>query len=538
MLNELRNVISNKDIDLVFHLEKAIDNNEFEIYYQPIIHTISGSLCGFEALVRWHHPSLGFLTPGQFLTPLEETRQLYHLDIYVIERVCQWYAEQVKDGKPVVPVSVNLSRIDFESTDIFRIIEALTAKYHMPHSMLNIEITESAISENAQHMHATIERFRNAGYQVWMDDFGSGYSSLNTLKEFEFDQIKIDMVFLSDMSERSKQIIRAMISMAKDISMITLVEGVETREQVEFLKSIGCDRMQGFYFSKPLPYNMLVPLLTEKGITFETDEDRQYYHRINRINLLSPSPFSFVDKDIRHMDKGIPLAMLEYRERDDEYVLIYQDDEFRQLMSTLGASDATDAIQKLIHFGILTREEIDDFFAQTISSGEHEINFKTNGDLCSARAMLVSSKQGHKAMLLSINNITQRMNINHEQLIDQSLMNIYKMYLRVSIMRPEKNELITVFSQDHHDISVDVVHKMDTLLEDYANTSVQESDRRKYMNFLDPATLEQRILESGRGFINIKIKTLDEDGGYSNKMYLAVSTGNHEVVLLVRYANL
>jgi len=105
-------------------------------------------------------------------------------------------------------------------------------------------------------------------------------------------------------------------------------------------------------------------------------------------------------------------------------------------------------------------------------------------------------------------------------------------------MRPEKNELITVFSQDHHNISVDVVHKMDTLLEDYANTSVQEPDRRKYMNFLDPATLEQRILESGRGFINIKIKTLDEDGGYSNKMYLAVSTGNHEVVLLVRYANL
>ena len=130
--------------DLIFHLEKAIENEEFEVYFQPIIHTISGSLCGFEALVRWRHPDFGFLAPGQFVGSLEDTKQIYHLDIHVVEKVCQWYAREKRAGRPVVPVSVNLSRIDFESADMFAIIEALTWKYRMPRNMLNIEITESA----------------------------------------------------------------------------------------------------------------------------------------------------------------------------------------------------------------------------------------------------------------------------------------------------------------------------------------------------------------------------------------------------------
>ncbi|MBR0307317.1 MAG: EAL domain-containing protein [Mogibacterium sp.] len=536
MPNDLRSIFTNQDIDFVFHLEKAIDNNEFEIYYQPLIHTISGSLCGFEALVRWHHPSLGFLTPAQFLPPLEDTRQIHHLDTHVIEKVCQWYSEQRDLGNPVVPVSVNLSRVDFECTDMFRVIESMTARYKMPSNMLNIEITESAISDNAQKMHTTIERFRNAGYQVWMDDFGSGYSSLNTLKDFEFDQMKIDMCFLSDMNDRSKQIIRSMISMAKDIDMITLVEGVETTEQMEFLKSIGCDRMQGFYFSRPMPYDQLVIHLKEKGIAFETAEDRQYYHKINRISLLSSSPFSFIDKGIRHMDKGIPLAILE--KMNDDYKLIYQDDEFRQMIGRIGASDAMDGIQKLVHFGIMTKDEVHGFLEKAIEEGENEIIFRTNGDLCSARAMLISTRKNCSALLLSINNITQRININHEQLIDQSLMNIYSMYLRVSIMRPLKNEIVTVFSKDHHNIPVDEAHDLSMMTKHYASTGVLEADCDDYLAFVDPETIEQRILESGRGFINTKISTQDEDGAYSKKMYLAVSSGNHEIVLLVRYANL
>jgi EAL domain-containing protein (putative c-di-GMP-specific phosphodiesterase class I) len=536
MTSDIKTIFSNNDLDFVFHLEKAIDNGEFEVYYQPIIHTISGSLCGFEALVRWHHPTLGFMMPGQFLTALEDTNQIYHLDIHIIECVCKWYKEQIDSGRPVVPVSVNLSRIDFESTDMFQIIEDIRSKYGMPRNMLNIEITESAMSANADLMRENVARFRNAGYQVWMDDFGSGYSSLNTLKDFEFDEIKIDMVFLSEMNEKSRQIIRSMISMAKDISMVTLVEGVETKEQYDFLRSIGCDRMQGYYFSRPLPYDEIVKVLEDKGIPFETEEDRLYYHKINRINPLSASPFSFVDGNIRRTDKGIPLAMIE--KKDDQYRFIYQDDDFKQLIETLGASNTMECIQKLVHFGVLSREEIDKFLDDVINLGEQTITFNINGDFCSAHAMLVSTKHDCHAILLSINNITERTNISHKNLMDQNLMNIYSMYLRVSLLRPELNEMLTLFSNDHHGFPADTVCNMYDFIHNYADIGVHKDDRDRYLEFLDPDTIEHRIRSSKRGFINTKIRTVDEDGNYSNKMYIAIAAGNHEISLLVRYANL
>lgn len=218
--------------------------------------------------------------------------------------------------------------------------------------------------------------------------------------------------------------------------------------------------------------------------------------------------------------------------------IIINNEEFRGVLRTIGATGAMDAIQKLVHFGVLTREEIDSFLNSIIDSGERELNFTINGDLCSAHAKLVSANHGKHALLLSINNITQRMNINHQQLMDQSLMNIYSMYLRVSILRPAKDELITVFSRDHHSVPIDEVHSLRTLTAQYAELGVYPGDRDMYLAFIDPEIIQQRIFDSKRGFINGKIRTRDQDGSYTRKMYLAVPTGNREIILLVRYANL
>ena len=522
--------------DLIFHLEKAIENDEFVVYYQPIIHTISGSLCGFEALVRWQHPRFGFLLPGQFVSLLEEAKQIWHLDVHLVRKICQLYQTETKAGRPFVPVSVNLSRHDFSAADMLAIINRLTAEYGMPRNMLNIEVTESAFAEDERLMSETLRSFRSAGYQVWMDDFGSGYSSLNTLKDYEFDELKIDMKFMSTLSYRSRRIIASIVSMAKYINMVTLVEGVETHDQIEFLKSIGCDRLQGYYFSKPLPYAEVVRLMSEKGVAFETESDRRYYHDINRINLLSPSPFNLRGPSKESHGGGIPLAIIE--EKSGNYEFIYQNDEFTSKLEVIGAKHCEDAIQRLSHFGILDRESIMRFLQKTISDGEQKIQFSVNGDLCCARAKRVSGSEDRCALLLSITNITQSADISHEEMLDQRLKNIYSLYLRVSVLRPEKNEMVTVFSQDHLDIATDIPHDMHKLLRDYCRKEVAPDDRRTYTVFTDPETLEARIRDSHRGFINTKLHTLDADGSYSNKMYLAVAIGNHEFLLLVRYANL
>ena len=530
------NSISNARHDLIFHLEKAIENNEFEVFYQPIIHTISGSLCGFEALVRWHHPQYGFLNPGQFIEVLESTKQIYHLDIHLIELVCSRIAIERRACRPIVPVSVNLSRHDFESADMFKVICDIVKKYDIPRNMINIEVTESAFAEDENLMSKTINQFRKAGFQVWMDDFGSGYSSLNTLKDFDFDELKIDMRFLSDMTQKSKRIISSIISMAKNIGMVTLVEGVENEEQVRFLKSIGCDRLQGYYFSKPMPYDDLIRLLKEKQIPFETDDDRRYYHEVNRINLLSPSPFS-VSGGYESHGGGIPLSILEFRGPNVNF--IFQNEEFSDALSKIGAVNATDALQKLVHYGIVSDKEMRGFFAKAKSHGDNRIEFSVDGDMCSARAKLIAESETRHAYLISINNITRAMDINHEQMMDQKLRNIYSLYLRVSIIRPDKNEIITVFTQRSLDgIQSDVAHDLHELINSYSESDVSEEDRNVYISFLDPATLKQRVHDSERGFINTKIHTRDQNGEFSNKMYLAVAMGNDEILLLVRYANL
>ena len=524
MESNMIQTLSSFDSDMIFHLEKALEKEEFVVYYQPVIHTMSGSLCGFEALVRWNHPSFGLLMPMSFMPLLEEYRQVYRLDSYVVEQVCKRYREELDAGRPVVPISVNLSRKDFEMTDMYAVIEACIERYGMPRNMLNVEITESAFTEEPSLLKANIQKLRSAGYQIWMDDFGSGYSSLNTLKDFSFDELKIDMKFLSDTGDRSRKIIRSIISMAKDIDMVTLAEGVETAEQVEFLKEIGCDRLQGYYYSKPMPYDDVVKKLAAKRIPFESEGDRRYYHEINRINLLSPSPF------MNH--EGLPLAVMEYDAGNVQF--LYTNEEFLDKMRILGVSTAKGMLQKLPVFGIISNERIQESIRKNLVEGQDRIDFVFNGDYCSIRTKCISDESDKRyAILMSVTNITQTMDVSHQQLMDSKLMNIYALYMRVVILKIQASEMTVVLDRTVNNLPMDGAYPIDML-----EKGIHPGDLEKFREFIHIPTLERRLLNCRNGFINVKLNTLDANGEYSQKMILLVPMGNHEILFLERYANL
>lgn len=249
------------------NIQKAIENGYIKAYYQPVI-TPSGNLVAFEALSRWEDPKYGFLSPGEFIPALEQHNLLYLLDNYMAEEVCRKMREELNRNHKVYQTSFNLSRNDFISCRPIREIENARKKYDIPSSLLAIEITESVMIENPEIIKKSIAEFHSHGYEIWMDDFGSGYSSLNVMKDFEFDEIKIDMGFLRTFNEKSKIIIKNIVHLAKDLSLRTLTEGVETKEHVEFLAQCGCDRMQGYYFSRPLPYDDVMKKLSEEKIKF------------------------------------------------------------------------------------------------------------------------------------------------------------------------------------------------------------------------------------------------------------------------------
>lgn len=239
---------------IINNFDQAIENEYIKVFYQPLVDAKTGNVCGLEALSRWDDPTYGFLPPGDFIETLEEYHQIHRLDMFVVDRVCRDIDAAQKAGRKVLPISLNFSRIDFDSLNLAKEVGDCLEKYNIDKTAIHIEVTESTLSENDEKLKEELKSFRSQGYALWLDDFGSGYSGLNVLKEYDFDLIKIDMKFLSNFNgnKKARQILKNVINLAKDLGMQTLTEGVESQEAYEFLRENGCEKLQGYLFGKPM----------------------------------------------------------------------------------------------------------------------------------------------------------------------------------------------------------------------------------------------------------------------------------------------
>lgn len=253
------------------NIDDAVENEDIKVYYQPIVRTRTGEICGYEALARWQDKEKGLISPASFIEILEEHRQIHKLDLFMVRKVCQDYVQLRSRGEMLVPVSINLSRLDFNLCNVIDEVEKCRIAADMPVNMLDVEITESALNDDDAHIKNEIDHFRELGYQVWIDDFGSGYSSLTTILNYKFDTLKIDLAFLRqyDKNPRSGAVLGFIIQAAHSMGHVTLTEGVETEEHFEFLKTIGCDKAQGYHFGKPQPMEESRKHTTFNGMTWE-----------------------------------------------------------------------------------------------------------------------------------------------------------------------------------------------------------------------------------------------------------------------------
>ncbi len=244
-----------KEQKIINAMEMAIQNKEFTLYLQPKYDIEKGTIIGAEALVRWISLENGFISPGDFIPVFENNGFVYEVDKFIWEESCRYLRKWLDEGREVHPISVNVSRIDLYAPKLVQHLVDLREKYQLPSQYLELEITESAYTEDPEQIITITRQLREAGFVILMDDFGTGYSSLNMLKDIQIDVLKLDMGFLksSDYSAKGGNILTAILKMAESLKMQTIAEGVETKEQVEFLKSIGCRYVQGFYYSKPLP---------------------------------------------------------------------------------------------------------------------------------------------------------------------------------------------------------------------------------------------------------------------------------------------
>lgn len=236
-------------------MQAALEREEFQVYLQPKYHPVTEELAGAEALVRWISPTEGFISPGKFIPIFEKTGFVTQLDDYMISHVAKLQAGWLAAGKRIVPVSVNVSRAHFAQPDLAEHIRDLVDVYEVPHHYIEIELTESAFFDDKEALLYTVRKLQEYGFDVSMDDFGSGYSSLNSLKDLPLNVLKLDAEFFrgEDAGERGEIVIAEAIALAKQLDMRIVAEGVEKKEQVDFLAAQECDMIQGFYFAKPMP---------------------------------------------------------------------------------------------------------------------------------------------------------------------------------------------------------------------------------------------------------------------------------------------
>lgn len=251
---------------VVSRLEEALEQGWHRVWFQPIVRAEDRSVCALEVLSRWQDPQYGTLSPGRFIPPLEDARLVWKLDLNAVRLALAALRTMEEAGLDPLPISVNLSRCDFFDCDVVSALLRLTEESGCPRDLLRVEITESVFAENQEFLNRQVERLRAAGFQIWMVDFGSGYSSLNLLKSLNVDLVKLDMGFVRDCCTSPKNgiIVSGIAAMCRRLEVQCLVEGVETREQYACMKQLGCGMLQGYLFAPPAPLEEVLPML-KKG---------------------------------------------------------------------------------------------------------------------------------------------------------------------------------------------------------------------------------------------------------------------------------
>lgn len=336
---------------IINEVNKALEEEQFEVYLQPKINLVTDRSYGAEALVRWIHPQRGMISPGEFIPIYERNGIIGRLDYYMWSHVCKLLRKWLDEGKNPNPISVNVSRVNIYNPRLVEIFKKLITEYRIPAHLLNLELTESAFMEDQNLVMTTMSKLHKLGFKIMMDDFGSGYSSLNVLKDMEVDYLKVDMKFLQQdqgFNGKGEKVLTSVIRMAKWLHLPSIVEGVETMEQVDFLKCIGCEYAQGYYYAKPMPiadYEAFIAREEEMGAKIGTNDNTgivgELWNTRSSVSLF----FDMLD---------VPVAIYEYRK--DKLELLRSNSKYDTVIGLEGELDESERDRRMEEERLILQE--------------------------------------------------------------------------------------------------------------------------------------------------------------------------------------
>jgi diguanylate cyclase (GGDEF)-like protein len=503
------------------NLDLALDRGDIHVYFQPVVRTMTGKLNSMEALTRWEDPLFGQISPAVFIPALENSHAIHRLDAFVIREICRINRSRIDEGLPVIPISFNLSRTDFVDSNPYEIIEDAATTYDIPHNCLRIEITETSLANNEKKVGSQIRLLRKAGYQVWMDDFGAGYSSLGLLKDYEFDGIKFDASLIRNLNDRGMNIMASVIEMAKSLGSHTLAEGAETMEQIRFLHSIGCEEIQGFYYAKPMPYEKCIEYCRENNIKLESSEDANALDKVGMFNTSTSKP----------------VALLWDEESNTK--IFFANNAFSDIMAELGAKDENDYERLLDLQPTGNSQTIRQLMDKASETGNEEaVLMLEDKPYMRVSVKEMSRTKAYRIFSLSIEGLNTDADIKTLLAANDVLNNILTIYREIYFFDYESNTCKIIKSPKFEDNDARRYTDIEYFFKEYSEKVIHPNDRETFKEMFNFNFLQEMAKANEENFFSATFHQRRGNKGYLRTEYTAIfldmDSGDNKLLLCVK----
>ena len=518
---------------VVKNLDEAIERGEIRAYAQSIVRVLTGMICEVEILARWKSEKYGFLRPDEFVPELERHQLIHRLDVEVVRLACKQWRE-ASDLGVNVPFGINLSRLDFELCDMYAAVTDCMRQYDVPVSQVHIEITESALSHSNDLLLQGINQFKDAGFKLYLDDFGSGYSSLQVLEGTSFDVVKLDMSLLREVenNERARVIVADAISMVKRLNLQTLCEGVETEEQFRFLQAVGCEKVQGYFFAKPMSHEEIMSHLQETAAMHESAEDQRYYDSIGKVNLIDGTRSNVTGVEAAHFLGTQPFALLEIR--GQSISVLSANVAFSRFVETLRVKTIDGLIRSLGDDLSGMRNAMLYAASKALSTNSAQrFDYIVEGNFLTIGLSHVESSMGRNAYLIEILSVTKYSQFNDFKLLEESLRFLYTLFTRIDLLDVTDQTWRNLYLNVPRYTSLRAGATPKDEIEAFCMTFIHPDDREGFLAFYDLSTVDERLAHSPTVHLADTFFALSDNNRYKDQIFMLipVSMGGHRQYL-------
>ncbi len=483
---------------VITHFEEALRNHQIAVYYQPIIRTLSHKVCGLEALARWQNDTYGLIMPDDFVPILEEAHLIDRLDRYIVKAVIEDLQKQMKEG-PIVPVSINFSHYDFDILDMVHLLDEYASQYHIPRDYLRVEISEKGLGKDNRQTRETIEQLRAKSYHVSIDNFGKGFASLELLKRYKFDEIKLDMEFMSCFDEETKNILSSLVSLAKKMKIHIVAEGVETQPQHDFLVNIGCEKIQGYYYCEPLHFDDLKAYGQAHHLEYETALDAQIYDQAGLISMTE-------------------MATAIYYSDGQKAYLLAMNDFYRAALDAAQWDQLKDPHYVIDYQHFLPGHGFSEFIREAGLSNEMmDLTFLKNNVFYLLQVKRIAGPLDHQIFMTHLYGIEDRGDVfsAHHELMNYMMSKSLRLFVGVFFLDYKRDRFVTVRSHFHQDIKIEESNaSIDDTLERIAAQYVYKDDRRRFLRFMQKEHIIRETKASATEEVIMYFRLCAPDGSY------------------------